>query len=161
MNIPKFIKISINSYLRMTFSLAAKYQIEVSYAKKFLQKCHVCYRYYNCVRKSTFLLFKNKINGTWLHFTMSRFRHLMHVHFPNHTVCLNDVHFIDSIVTFVVYYAKVIVVKSLCLDYVDVREAKSCGSMSETCFQYDKGNVLKRLNSDENMDDMNAMSGPR
>ena len=145
----------------MTFSLAAKYQIEVSYAKKFLQKFHVCYRYYNCVSKSTFLLFKNKINGTWLHFTMSRFRHLMHVNIPNHTVCLNDVHFIDSIVTFVVYYAKVIVVKSLCPDNADVREAKSCGSMSETCFQYDKGNVLKRLNSDENMDDINAMSGPR
>ena len=85
----------------------------------------------------------------------------MHVNIPNHTVCLNDVHFIDSIVTFVVYYAKVIVVKSLCPDNADVREAKSCGSMSETCFQYDKGNVLKRLNSDENMDDINAMSGPR
>ena len=85
----------------------------------------------------------------------------MHVNIPNHIVCLNDVHFTVSIVTPVVYYAKVIAIKSLCLDYVDVREAKSCGSMSETCFQYDKGNILKRLNSDENMDDINAMSGPR
>ena len=67
----------------------------------------------------------------------------MHVNIPNHIVCLNDVHFIDSIVTFVVYYAKVIVVKSICLDYVDVREARSCGSMSGTRFQHDKGNVLK------------------
>ena len=72
----------------------------------------------------------------------------MHVNIPNHIVCLNDVHFIVSIVTFVVYYAKVIAVKSLCLDYVDVREAQSCGSMSETRFQYDKSNDLMRLNSD-------------
>ena len=72
----------------------------------------------------------------------------MHVNIPNPTVCLNNVHFIVSIVIIVVYNAKVIVVKSLCPDYVDVREAKSRGSMSETCFQYDKGNVSKRLNSD-------------
>ena len=96
---------------------------------------------------------------------MSRFRHVMHVNIPNHTVCLNDVHFIVSIVTLVVYYAKVIVVKSLCLDYADVRAVESRGSLSETGSQYDKGNVLTRLNSDifcfENMGDINAMSGPR
>ena len=72
----------------------------------------------------------------------------MHVNIPNHIVCLNDVHFIVSIVTFVVYYAKVIAIKSLCLDYVDVREAKSRGVMSETRFPYHKGNDLMRLNSD-------------
>ena len=67
----------------------------------------------------------------------------MHVNIPNQIVCLNDVHFIVSIVTLVVYYAKVIAIKSLCLDYVDVREARSRGYMSETRFQPDKGNVSK------------------
>ena len=69
----------------------------------------------------------------------------MHVNVP---LCLNDVDFRGSIVTFVVSYGKIFAVKTPCLDYVDAREAKACGSMSETCFQYDKGNVSKRLNSD-------------
>ena len=68
----------------------------------------------------------------------------MHVNVP---LCLNDVDFRVSSASFVVSYAKIIVVKILCLDYVDVREARSRGSMSVTRFQHDKGNVLKRLNS--------------
>ena len=65
------------------------------------------------------------------------------------TLCLNYVDFrVSIIVTFVVSEAKVMVVKTLCLDYVDFREAKSRGVMSETRFQYDKGNDLMRLNSD-------------
>ena len=62
------------------------------------------------------------------------------------TLCLNYVDFRFSIATFVVSYAKVIVVKTLCLDYVVVREARSRDSMSGTRFQHDKGDVLKRLN---------------
>ena len=53
-----------------------------------------------------------------------------------------------NIVRFVISEAKVIVVKTLCLDYVDFREAKYRGIMSETRFQYDKGNDSMRLNSD-------------
>ena len=86
----------------------------------------------------------------------------MHVNVP---LCLNDVDLRVSIVTFVVYCAKVIVAKSLCLDYVHDREALSHGCMSETRFQCDKGNVLTRLNYDifccENIDNHKPMSGPR
>ena len=67
---------------------------------------------------------------------MSRFRHLMHVNVP---LCLNDVDFRVSIITFAVPYGKIFAVKTLYLDYVDVREARSRGSMSETRFQHDKG----------------------
>ena len=64
----------------------------------------------------------------------------MHI---NVSLYLNDVDFRVSIATFVVSYAKIIVIKTLCLDYVDVREARSRGYMSETRFQPDKGNVSK------------------
>ena len=67
---------------------------------------------------------------------------------PSQTLCLNYVDFRVPIVTLVVSKAKVIIVKTLCLDYVDFRKAKSRGFMSETRFQYDKGNDLMRLNSD-------------
>ena len=86
----------------------------------------------------------------------------MHVNVPP---CLNDVDLRVSIVTFVVYCAKVIVAKSLCLDYVDDREALSHGCMSETRFQCDKGYGLTRLNSDifccKNIENHKPMSGPR
>ena len=65
----------------------------------------------------------------------------MHVNVP---LCLNEVDFRVSIASFVVSYAKIIVVKILCLDYVDVREARSRGFISATRFQPDKANVLKR-----------------
>ena len=68
---------------------------------------------------------------------------------PIQNLCLNYVDFrVSIIVIFVVSEAKVIVIKTLCLDYVDFREAKYRGIMSETRFQYDKGNDSMRLNSD-------------
>ena len=81
------------------------------------------------------------------------------------TLCLNYVDFRFSIATFVVSYAKVIVVKTLCLDYVDIPEDRSRGLMSETRLKYDKGNELKCLKTDifcrENIDHHESMSGPR
>ena len=145
MNIPKFIEISINSYFIMTFSLVAKYQLAVSYANSFYKSFMVDIIVTIAeVNRHFFSLNWNKRNLVIFNYVS-----IPTFDARKQTLCLNYVDFrVSIIVIFVVSEAKVIVIKTLCLDYVDFREAKSRGVMSDTRFQYDKGNDLMRLNSD-------------